>query len=365
MDQIEIKKEYLAQLEKSEEEARRLDGALAAAGIPGRRRPDDDGDDESSAEGGRPEGQAGLSASSRMGSSTVSSTTAGHRKSTSSGASGGYGFLSALSHSITGLMDGDPEATRRSNISKTRDTISQLEDALHHVEQDLKYASQTIQADLDRFQRQKVADVRDMCLALASAHRDWCQQVRRSSRFPPWKPPSADHRLTFVSQNLEAWLEAKNAVEAIGALMLLALQTLLRTPSDTTSRLSICRTASAPRPAPSRHTSTPCTASPVNGFDRLVRFESAAADVAWPGSAVDGRLALGSGPRGTGCRPADELPLTFVPQLTPSPNSVVSILPTREMTMASGLASGKAVGCQPGVLSSLARGGGRPRPTIS
>lgn len=178
MDQIEIKKEYLAQLEKSEEEARRLDGALAAAGIPGRRRFEDGDEHESSADGIRSEVQADPGAS-RMGSSTVSSTsTVGVRKPTTLG-SGGYGFLSALSHSITGLMDGDPESTRRSNISKTRDTISQLEDALHHVEQDLKYASQTIQADLDRFQRQKVADVRDMCLALATAHRDWCQQVRR------------------------------------------------------------------------------------------------------------------------------------------------------------------------------------------
>lgn len=191
MDQIEIKKEYLAQLEKSEEEARRLDGALAAAGIPGRRRLDDE-EAEQLAEGGRPDPGA-----SRLGSSTVSSSTVGHRKSTSSGASGGYGFLSALSHSITGLMDGDPEATRRSNISKTRDTISQLEDALHHVEQDLKYASQTIQADLDRFQRQKVADVRDMCLALATAHRDWCQQVRRS--LPSWAliPLLTDCRFPF------------------------------------------------------------------------------------------------------------------------------------------------------------------------
>lgn len=43
--------------------------------------------------------------------------------------------------------------------------------------QDVKYASQMIQADLDRFQRQKVADVRSMSIALATAHRDWCKQV--------------------------------------------------------------------------------------------------------------------------------------------------------------------------------------------
>lgn len=38
----------------------------------------------------------------------------------------GSGLLSALSHSIHGIMDVDPEAARRSNISKTRDAISQV-----------------------------------------------------------------------------------------------------------------------------------------------------------------------------------------------------------------------------------------------
>lgn len=53
----------------------------------------------------------------------------------------------------------------------------QLEDALRLSSQDLKYASTTIQADLDRFQRQKVADLREMCVNLAISHRDWCKKV--------------------------------------------------------------------------------------------------------------------------------------------------------------------------------------------
>ena len=53
----------------------------------------------------------------------------------------------------------------------------QLEDALHASAQDLKYASSTIQADLDRFQRQKVADLREMCINMARSHRDWCKNV--------------------------------------------------------------------------------------------------------------------------------------------------------------------------------------------
>ncbi|KAF8479732.1 hypothetical protein DFH94DRAFT_745495 [Russula ochroleuca] len=103
----------------------------------------------------------------------------------------GMGLLSALSYTIHGMMDADPESARRSGISKTRETISQLEDALHLSAQDLKYASSTIQADLDRFQRQKVADLREMAISMARSHRDWCKK------------------------NLEVWEEAKKEIAKI------------------------------------------------------------------------------------------------------------------------------------------------------
>lgn len=186
----------------------------------------------------------------------------------------GMGLLNALSYTLHGMMDVDPETARRNAISKTRESISQvsilflwlgtpvfnfavivlrvhycytdvikmvshkcevlisaqcvsqhaalfscldhmpscgfciilclalsvppvstfylcfvsfrltfflipyqLEDALHLAAQDLKYSNSTIQADLDRFQRQKVADIREMCLAMARSHRDWCKKV--------------------------------------------------------------------------------------------------------------------------------------------------------------------------------------------
>jgi sorting nexin-41/42 len=70
-------------------------------------------------------------------------------------------------------------------------TVIQLEDALHLAAQDVKYASSTIQADLDRFQRQKVADIREMAIAMARSHREWCKK------------------------NLEIWEEAKKEIEKI------------------------------------------------------------------------------------------------------------------------------------------------------
>ncbi|GFZ43511.1 Sorting nexin-41 [Saitozyma sp. JCM 24511] len=87
----------------------------------------------------------------------------------------GFGLFSAVKHSLSGMMDVDPEATRRANIGKTRDNISQLEDSLQASEQDLKYASTTLQADLDRFQRQKVADLRLLAIQLAKVHKEWCR----------------------------------------------------------------------------------------------------------------------------------------------------------------------------------------------
>ncbi|KAG8704131.1 Sorting nexin, cytoplasm-to-vacuole targeting pathway/endosomal sorting [Ceratobasidium sp. 394] len=123
-----------------------------------------------------------------VGPSANASTTSGVHK---RGGSGAKGFLNALSYSFQGIMDVDPEAARRSGISKTRDSISQLEDTLLVSAQDLKYASSTIQADLDRFQRQKVADIRDMCIAMAIAHREWAKN------------------------NLSAWEEAKQEIAKI------------------------------------------------------------------------------------------------------------------------------------------------------
>ncbi|KII88044.1 hypothetical protein PLICRDRAFT_30507 [Plicaturopsis crispa FD-325 SS-3] len=50
----------------------------------------------------------------------------------------GMGLLSALSCTLHGMTDVDPETARRNGISKSRETISQLEDALHLSAQDLK-----------------------------------------------------------------------------------------------------------------------------------------------------------------------------------------------------------------------------------
>lgn len=59
-----------------------------------------------------------------------------------------------------------------------RASASQLDEALKALTQDLRHASQTIQSDLDRFQRQKVTDIKEMCLDFARFHREWAAKVR-------------------------------------------------------------------------------------------------------------------------------------------------------------------------------------------
>ncbi|KAF5373330.1 hypothetical protein D9615_007447 [Tricholomella constricta] len=149
-DGLESKREQLEDLERSEREARRLEEAL------GRGRVDGTQSMPSPAEG--EENREGDAMHTREDETSPSSSLPPHpgpNPARRRAKPPGMGFLNALSYTIHGMMDVDPESARRNSITKTRETISQLEDALHLSAQDLKYSSSTIQADLDRFQRQK------------------------------------------------------------------------------------------------------------------------------------------------------------------------------------------------------------------
>ncbi|GAA5998574.1 PX and BAR domain-containing protein [Rhodotorula paludigena] len=180
---LESKRAQLEELERSELEAQRLERALERVRIV-----NDDGGSEravSPATGSSPVGQAAENGHQPLPPlpSSTGSLPPQPRKS--------GGLLSALSHSVKGFVDSDPEATRRSTIGKTREQINQLDGAIKALTQDLRFASATIQADLDRFQRQKVGDVREMCLDFARFHQEWARK------------------------NLAMWEEAKAAIDAI------------------------------------------------------------------------------------------------------------------------------------------------------
>ncbi|KAJ8094667.1 Sorting nexin, cytoplasm-to-vacuole targeting pathway/endosomal sorting [Marasmius tenuissimus] len=184
-DALDSKREQLEELEKSEREAQRLEEALGKRSL-SNSTPAATQNEEGENEDRNDEGQ-----SQSYPSSSVVPPHPGPNPARRRTRAPGMGFLNALSYTLHGMMDVDPETARRNGITKTREQISQLEDALHLAERDLRYSSTTIQADLDRFQRQKVADIREMAISMARSHRDWCQK------------------------NLEAWEEAKKEIEKI------------------------------------------------------------------------------------------------------------------------------------------------------
>lgn len=65
-----------------------------------------------------------------------------------------------LNHAIHGIVDVDPERTRRDQIGKTKESIVQLEQALDVSEKDVKDASAGVLRSLKEFQSEKEEDLR-------------------------------------------------------------------------------------------------------------------------------------------------------------------------------------------------------------
>jgi hypothetical protein len=119
-DTLESQKDKLELLEAAERESRRLEEALERGGSiiggssSGAGAQSDDAEErESSRQKDREERERAERSASRARSSA------------------GFGLLSAVKHSLSGMMDVDPEATRRANIAKTRDNIAQVSSVAH------------------------------------------------------------------------------------------------------------------------------------------------------------------------------------------------------------------------------------------
>jgi sorting nexin-41/42 len=120
-DGLESKREQLEDLEKSEREARRLEAALAqgrTSGIapsPSRVEGTEEGEEGAADPQGEPESPAPV-LPPHPGPSPV------RRRPKPPG----MGLLNALSYTLHGMMDVDPETARRNSISKTRETIASV-----------------------------------------------------------------------------------------------------------------------------------------------------------------------------------------------------------------------------------------------
>lgn len=108
-DSLENKRELLEEYERSEREGKRLEEALARGRSNGLT-PRPVGQEEN--EG--PDEPASAYLPPHPGPNP-------HKK-----RAPGMGFLNALSYTIHGMMDADPETARRNGIGKTRETISQV-----------------------------------------------------------------------------------------------------------------------------------------------------------------------------------------------------------------------------------------------
>lgn len=117
-DGLENKREQLEDLEKSEREARRLEEALGRGrinGIASPGSPTSEGE-----EGGEPGAESVTPTSSYL------PPHPGPNPSRRRTKTPGMGLLNALSYTLHGMMDVDPETARRNGITKTRENISQV-----------------------------------------------------------------------------------------------------------------------------------------------------------------------------------------------------------------------------------------------
>ena len=186
----------LEQLEKSELEARRIEHYLAGSGMPPPQESSPRRNSESSVQqsGNRPTSSGDSDAGSvdsdfppthsnpmpppistspiPYPQSSPGQTAAGsspqHRKASSFSNPLAYPvskIFGKLTHAVSGIVDADPETTRRNNIGKTRETLVQLEAALQVAGRDVDEAGKSVLADLHRFQAEKETDMRKLMVS--------------------------------------------------------------------------------------------------------------------------------------------------------------------------------------------------------
>lgn len=169
-EELNKKRALLEQLERSEAEAQRIEQYLSSSqqlSPPPKRSTSlkepasqhrREGEDTESIDSDFPTGDVrGPPPSASQGLPERSVST--HRK-MPSGNSITNKIFGPIRHAVQGVVDVDPERTRRDTIGKTRESIGQLEQAQVASERDVKDASASVLKDLRRFQHEKEEDLR-------------------------------------------------------------------------------------------------------------------------------------------------------------------------------------------------------------
>ncbi|KAL8956955.1 MAG: hypothetical protein Q9193_005654, partial [Seirophora villosa] len=215
-DELYAKKNLLESLERSETEAKRIEQYLSGSSSPSATpkrsissasarstksdtapttRREGSNEDADSVDSDFPPTHANKPASPPSSShgpqgQEPGSPTRNHRK-TQSGGFVANKIFGRISHAIHGVVDVDPERTRRDTIGKTRESLVHLEQALEVSEKDVKDASAGVLKDLKRFQLEKEDDLKRYMMAYAKCHIHWAKR------------------------NMETWKEAKDEVDKI------------------------------------------------------------------------------------------------------------------------------------------------------
>jgi len=181
-DQLDQKRALLSTLERSEEESKRIDAYLSQSTAnlpqqstssasarsstkihepPTKPLPEETQSIDSDfppTHGGTPSSPPSATQGPPPPSETPTSPTSHHKK-TQSGNFVTNKIFGSFRHAVNGFVDSDPERTRRDQMGKTKDSLTQLEQALEVSEKDVKDATQGVMRDLKRFQREKEEDL--------------------------------------------------------------------------------------------------------------------------------------------------------------------------------------------------------------
>ncbi|KAF4413389.1 Sorting nexin-41 [Colletotrichum sp. SAR11_57] len=193
-DELNKKIALLDQLERSEQEAKRIEQYLSSsqqitpppkrstslreAGTSNHQR-EGSVEDTASIDSDFPPTHGEPAPSASQGVPQRSNSTPGHKKAASSNSITNKIF-GPIRHAIQGVADVDPERTRRDMIGKTRESIEQLEQAKVVSEHDVKEASASILKDLKRFQGEKEEDLRRYMLAYAKSQIEWAKKNKET-----------------------------------------------------------------------------------------------------------------------------------------------------------------------------------------
>eukprot|EP00158_Paraphelidium_tribonemae_P008724 Partr_v1_DN28662_c1_g1_i1_m49451 putative sorting nexin len=99
--------------------------------------------------------------------------------------------LGSIGDRLQQMMDTDPAQTRRNQIAKLKDSISQLENQREDTHTELLKLSEHVAVDLQRFHGQMSVDLRELALSHAKIYRE------------------------FLSKNRDVWLDALVAIEKV------------------------------------------------------------------------------------------------------------------------------------------------------